>query len=104
MPTKLKRVGFLVPTLNDRKVKTLNRDAVPRLSGTPLQRRNQRLMRERPWCVKCAEEGVQTLVAEWDHEIPLSEGGPDTDENLQGLCLPHPREKSPRDHARRHGT
>jgi HNH endonuclease/AAA domain len=47
--------------------------------------RNRRL-RLYPFCAHCAERGIQRLTAIIDHRIPLSAGGPDTDENCQGLC------------------
>lgn len=99
---KLKRVGFRIPLLNVSKVRTLNRDSLPRtVTGAALQRRNARLMRENPWCVMCAAKGLRRLVAEFDHIVSIADGGPDVDSNLQGLCLPCHRAKSAEESRRR---
>jgi 5-methylcytosine-specific restriction endonuclease McrA len=100
---KLKRVGFLVPTLNTAKVRPLNRDTVPRTAGRALQERNARLMRRNPFCSECLKKGLQILTAEFDHITPLADGGSDEDENIQGLCLACHREKSAQEQATRYG-
>jgi 5-methylcytosine-specific restriction protein A len=65
-----------------------------RMTGTPLQRRNAKLRRERPYCVICTKEGKKRLFDEVDHVIPLHMGGPDDDSNIQGLCYEHHMQKS----------
>lgn len=47
-----------------------------------------------PTCARCAEMGFITATAIIDHKTPLAMGGPDTDENTQGLCLEHDAEKT----------
>jgi 5-methylcytosine-specific restriction endonuclease McrA len=37
----------------------------------------------------CEDQGRVTATDHIDHIIPLSKGGPDTDENTRGLCLKH---------------
>lgn len=59
---------------------------VERMRGGNLQRRNRRMLMRNPLCVLCLREGRTTEVEHWDHIIPLWEGGPDTEDNLQGLC------------------
>src|SRR4051812_10460947 len=39
-----------------------------------------------PFCTMCATHGVIRATHVIDHIIPLAFGGPDTDENCQGLC------------------
>lgn len=41
-----------------------------------------------PICAICEDEGRVTATEEIDHIIPLTKGGPDTDENTRGLCKP----------------
>ena len=47
-----------------------------------------------PWCVECEKEGVLMPFDEVDHVIALENGGEDTDENRQGLCLMHHQRKT----------
>jgi 5-methylcytosine-specific restriction protein A len=63
-----------------------NKDATQRVRGRKLQRRNERLYRSNPLCVRCLEKGKLTEATEWDHKKPLSQGGEESDINLQGLC------------------
>ncbi len=41
---------------------------------------------QHPLCECCLAKGITTATAELDHVMPLSEGGEDVDENIQGLC------------------
>lgn len=47
-----------------------------------------------PLCVMCKAEGIYRPTDEIDHVVPLSRGGSDTEDNLQGLCEPHHTAKS----------
>ena len=38
-------------------------------------------------CQPCKREGRLTLADQVDHIVPVSKGGGDEDENLQGICL-----------------
>jgi 5-methylcytosine-specific restriction endonuclease McrA len=49
----------------------------------------------------CEKEGKVSVVEEWDHIVPLSEGGADHETNLQGLCIPHHAEKTALEAAQR---
>ncbi len=49
--------------------------------------RKRRLFNE-PICRHCAAKGLTTLATTPDHIIPLSQGGTDTDDNIQCLCQP----------------
>lgn len=50
-----------------------------------------------PLCIECKRKGRVTLASEVDHIVPLSKGGTDDPENLQGLCAEHHADKSARD-------
>ena len=50
--------------------------------------RNRRL-RLYPFCAMCEAQGIVRLTVIIDHKVPLAFGGPDTDENCQGLCAIH---------------
>lgn len=45
----------------------------------------------------CKERGIIRLAVEWDHVVPLSKGGLDTDANGQPLCRPCHVEKTRKD-------
>jgi hypothetical protein len=40
-----------------------------------------------PLCVHCLRRGVVKAAEEVDHVVALVNGGPDTDDNLQSLCV-----------------
>lgn len=62
----------------------------PRLRGRAGQKqRDRRLKRTNYLCEDCQAEGRVTLATIVDHIIPLSKGGPDTDENTRNLCDDH---------------
>jgi hypothetical protein len=99
------KIGRLKP-----RIATLGTD--PRIGTTPqakrkrgraLQAENRRLLRDNPWCVDCAAEGVQRVVDEWDHDVSLAAGGPESPENKVGRCFEHHAAKSAREAAERAG-
>lgn len=62
----------------------------PRLSGRAgVKQRERRLQRTNGLCEDCQAEGIIALATVVDHIIPLSNGGPDTDENTRNLCDDH---------------
>lgn len=67
---------------------------VQRIRGRAHVSRLDRLRRGNPLCVHCEQDGVVAEATEWDHIIPLSEGGIDHESNLQGLCREHHVAKS----------
>ncbi len=68
--------------------------ATKRMRGGNLQRRNRRMFMRNPLCVMCQAEGKTTEAQVWDHIMPLSEGGCESEANLQGLCIAHHNIKS----------
>jgi 5-methylcytosine-specific restriction protein A len=58
----------------------------PRRRGEWADKRRLRLLRENPLCVECLKVGKAVQARELDHIVPLCDGGPDSEENLQGLC------------------
>jgi 5-methylcytosine-specific restriction endonuclease McrA len=50
-----------------------------------------------PLCGECAKLGVVRLWTQRDHIQALANGGPDTDENTQGLCDEHHKAKTAKD-------
>jgi 5-methylcytosine-specific restriction protein A len=61
-------------------------DVTKRQTGRALQRNRAALFSREPLCRQCARTGVTTLAVIRDHIVPLAEGGPDTDDNVQPLC------------------
>lgn len=67
----------------------------PRLRGRKaVEQRNRRLTRTNYLCEDCIAIGLVTLATIVDHIIPLSKGGPDTDENTRNLCDEHNRKRT----------
>lgn len=79
--------------------------AAKRITGRKLQALRADLFRRQPLCVQCKERGLVVLATQRDHIVPLSEGGEDTEDNVQGLCAPCHDGKSlaERLRAQRHG-
>ena len=69
---------------------SVKRETHGRIQGRKGQAlRQRRLKRSNYLCEDCLAEGKTTLATIVDHTIPLSLGGPDTDENTRNLCDPH---------------
>jgi 5-methylcytosine-specific restriction protein A len=58
----------------------------PRIRGRALMVRNNRLSMRKPLCVECEKVDVVRVGTQWDHIIPLWEGGADHESNMQHLC------------------
>lgn len=70
--------------------KLTNLQPTPRLRGRAGQKqRDRRLKRTNYLCEDCQAEGRVALATIVDHIVPLSKGGPDTDENTRNLCDEH---------------
>jgi len=59
-----------------------------RITGRRLQAIRKAHFMRYPLCVMCQANGRVTLAQELDHIEALSNGGEDTDDNRQGLCIP----------------
>jgi 5-methylcytosine-specific restriction enzyme A len=68
--------------------------AVRRFSGRPWERLRKLIFAENPLCVHCERKGLVRAWEELDHITPISQGGTDARENLQGLCIDCHRIKS----------
>lgn len=82
---KLKTLGSRVAMAPSRQPAT-QRSADRRMTGRALQERRLRIWSRNPHCAACGR-----LVAmhefELDHKVALVNGGTDTDENCQVLCI-----------------
>lgn len=58
-----------------------------RTTGRALQSRRLKLWTESPHCRACGVFVDYPFGFELDHIVPLSQGGPDTEENSQILCV-----------------
>lgn len=58
-----------------------------RMAGRALQARRLRLWSADPHCVACGCLTAWPRGFEVDHTVRLEDGGPDTDENCQILCV-----------------
>ncbi|MCB2007567.1 MAG: HNH endonuclease, partial [Rhodoferax sp.] len=61
--------------------------AAKRVTGSKLRAMRASLFRRQPLCVHCEAQGRVVLATQRDHIIPLADGGPDDDTNVQGLCV-----------------
>ena len=57
-----------------------------RLTGRKLQRLRRYVFARNPLCVLCEARGFTRPAVELDHITPISQGGSDRLDNLQGLC------------------
>lgn len=73
---------------------------IPRMRGRRLQAARARLFAEHPLCVLCRAAGRYTAATIRDHVVPLAEGGPDDDSNVQALCVDCSDAKTRRESAR----
>lgn len=74
--------------------------AKARIRGRRLQRLRANLFAEHPLCVLCLPHRV-TAATIRDHVIPLEDGGPDDETNVQAICPDCHDAKSLEESARR---
>lgn len=60
--------------------------ATKRITGRRLQRLRKTLFDQQPLCVECLKHDRVREATQRDHKIPLSQGGTESDDNVQGLC------------------
>lgn len=58
----------------------------PRLRGRAAVEQRKRRLANEPLCRDCAAKGRVTVATVPDHIVPLTKGGPDTDDNIRCLC------------------
>jgi 5-methylcytosine-specific restriction protein A len=97
VPVKLKTLPPRVRAMDANRVRTLpppSKAPDYRIRGHKLQRIREHHLRLSPLCVHCEAHGLVTVAMEVDHIVPLSQGGPDTADNRQSLCLSCHRAKT----------
>jgi 5-methylcytosine-specific restriction protein A len=57
------------------------------------------VLRDQPWCPRCAAEGRVEPTTSVDHIVPKAWGGTDDRANLQALCARHQQQKASREGA-----
>lgn len=61
--------------------------ATKRITGRKLQAMRAQMFASQPLCVQCKAQGQVRLATQRDHITPLAEGGSDSADNVQPLCL-----------------
>jgi len=95
------RIKSLQPAVRQVDLQHVSNLEVERLRGRARQERNARLAFANPLCVECEKLGLVRAAEEWDHTVPLADGGADHESNLQGLCHDHHAAKTAREAAAR---
>lgn len=105
---KLKRLQTSLPTLpNSVRILDITPGATKRLKGPKYQGANGRntlWLMYHPICQVCIDEGETDDArpgVDVDHIVPLWEGGPDDESNLQSICRGHHTKKSAEETIRR---
>jgi 5-methylcytosine-specific restriction protein A len=95
-PVRYTRVPSLRPRVSASPPQVPVSTAPPmqRVTGRALQRIRRQHLQQQPLCVRCKSKGRIAAATQIDHEIPLWNGGADTDSNRQGLCDDCHREKT----------
>lgn len=94
---KLKTLQPRIPTLNICRVKTLpppSRRPGYRIKGRKAVALRSAFLATSPLCAICLKRGDVSVGTEVDHIVPLSQGGDNTIENLQALCVACHRKKT----------
>jgi len=98
----IKTLKTRLATLDTRTIKMLQ-TGTKRINGRARVDLRFRHLSNNPLCVMCEREGRVTLAQELDHITPLWAGGSESDDNRQGLCVPHHKEKTAQEAAQRAG-
>lgn len=75
-----------------------------RLRGRAGQEQRARRRALHPLCERCLDRGIIRPTDEIDHIIPVAMGGPDTDDNVQGLCTDCHKDKTAGEGANEHAA
>ncbi len=86
------------------RLSTQSRVREKRITGRPLQRRRLAVWTRDPHCAHCRQLTAYPSGFNLDHIVALGNGGQDTDENSQVLCLTCHGKKTRRDIQRFHGA
>lgn len=57
-----------------------------RVRGRKLQRLRAELFQREPLCRRCAARSIVRIATQRDHIVALTNGGKDTEDNVQPLC------------------
>jgi 5-methylcytosine-specific restriction protein A len=85
-----------IPSIGSRLTQA-DRIEVERLRGRAAVKRRARFLEDNPLCVHCKAKGRVTAATVPDHITALTNGGQDTEENLQALCEECHRTKTAQD-------
>ena len=99
MPTKAK-THTLTPRNSPGVMRQSDNDrpsAALRGYGRTWRRLRRMVLAREPLCRECQAMGRTVPATQVDHIVPLSEGGPNSMANLQGLCATHHSQKTGRD-------
>ncbi|NLY58832.1 MAG: HNH endonuclease [Gammaproteobacteria bacterium] len=83
------KLTMLKPSLQAIDTRTLKPATVSdtRITGRRLQNRRYSIWKRDPHCAGCGRVVGYPGGFELDHIVPLYQGGPDTEENCQVLCI-----------------
>jgi hypothetical protein len=84
--TRLRTIGNRLQPAPRRQMASTN-VSERRITGRTLQNRRLRLWSRDPHCAHCGRLVDYPHGFELDHKVPLHQGGPDTDDNCQVLCV-----------------
>ncbi|MDH2052864.1 HNH endonuclease [Achromobacter marplatensis] len=83
---KMKTLKPRLPVAPDR-LPTVSPSKAKRMTGRKLQGRRLRVWSADPRCARCGTLTIYPHGFELDHKVSLFDGGEDTDENSQVLCV-----------------
>jgi 5-methylcytosine-specific restriction protein A len=75
----------------------MGRESYGRIQGRKGQAIRKRRLAQSPLCVECLSHGLYIEATQVDHIKALSNGGTDTDDNVQSLCAKHHDAKTAQD-------
>lgn len=89
------RLNTLKPRIKQAKLSNVKSPSQTiRMRGGNAIRRNRMMKMRNPLCVICEAMGLTVEADEFDHITPLANGGPEHEDNIQGLCERHHKMKT----------